>query len=268
MKKHQTPKLPHQVDTDWSGVAQWYDDLVGQGGGEFHREIILPGVLRLLELTAGQKALDIACGQGVLCRSLAERGVDVTGIDSSADLIRAAGQRSGEARIHYHVADVRRLDFLPAASFHAAACVMAIQNMHPLAPIFQGIGKALRDDGRLVIVMMHPCFRVPKQTSWGWDEAAKVQYRRIDRYLLPRKTPISMHPGSDPGLYTWTFHKPLELFFKALRQAGFVVDTLEEWPSHKTSTSGPRAPAENEARKEIPMFLALRAVPMRAVARS
>jgi hypothetical protein len=35
---------------------------------------------------------------------------------------------------------------------------------------------------------------------------------------------------------------------------------MEEWPSHKQSTSGPRAPAENTARKEIPMFLALRAV--------
>ena len=39
-----------------------------------------------------------------------------------------------------------------------------------------------------------------------------------------------------------------------------LVDAMEEWPSHKVSTSGPRAPAENVARKEIPMFLALRAV--------
>jgi hypothetical protein len=39
-----------------------------------------------------------------------------------------------------------------------------------------------------------------------------------------------------------------------------LIDALEEWPSHKTSTSGPRAAAENTARKEIPMFLALRAV--------
>jgi hypothetical protein len=35
---------------------------------------------------------------------------------------------------------------------------------------------------------------------------------------------------------------------------------MEEWPSHKTSTSGPRAAAENTARKEIPMFMAIRAV--------
>jgi hypothetical protein len=60
--------------------------------------------------------------------------------------------------------------------------------------------------------------------------------------------------------YTWTFHKPIEAYVKPLRTAGLLIDALEEWPSHKTSTSGPRAPAENVARKEIPMFLALRAV--------
>jgi hypothetical protein len=47
---------------------------------------------------------------------------------------------------------------------------------------------------------------------------------------------------------------------KALRNAGLLIDAMEEWPSHKTSTSGPRAAAENSARKEIPMFMAIRAV--------
>jgi hypothetical protein len=39
-----------------------------------------------------------------------------------------------------------------------------------------------------------------------------------------------------------------------------LVDAMEEWPSHKQSTSGPRAAAENVARREIPMFLAIRAL--------
>jgi hypothetical protein len=115
--------------------------------------------------------------------------------------------------------------------------------------------------GRLVIVMMHPCFRGHKCTAWGWDEAGRVQYRRVDRYLVPRKEPIVTHPGSDPTHYTWSFHRPLQAYVKALRNAGLFVDALEEWPSHKTSEpGGPRSAAENLARKEIPMFLALRAV--------
>ena len=52
----------------------------------------------------------------------------------------------------------------------------------------------------------------------------------------------------------------MEAYVKALRQADLLIDAIEEWPSHKTSTSGPRAAAENTARKEIPMFMAIRAV--------
>jgi ubiquinone/menaquinone biosynthesis C-methylase UbiE len=185
--------------------------------------------------------------------------MQVTGIDAAQSLINLARQR-GPGEIRYQVGDARDLSFLPDAAFDVAACVLAIQNIHPLAPVLGGMARVLRPGGRVVLVMMHPCFRGPKETSWGWDEAKKVQYRRVDRYLLPRKTPITTHPGKDAAQYTWTFHKPLEAYVKALRGAGLLVDALEEWPSHKSSTSGPRAPAENQARKEIPLFLAIRAV--------
>jgi ubiquinone/menaquinone biosynthesis C-methylase UbiE len=245
--------------TDWSGVAQWYDELVGDTGSEYHREVVLPGTLRLLSLRAGEKAVDVACGQGVLCRALHERGVKVTGVDASQELIRTARQRSGDA-IRYQLGDARDLSFLPPNDFAAVACVLSIQNLHPIKPVFAGIERLLIPGGKLVMVMMHPCFRGPKETSWGWDEQNQVQYRRVDRYLLPRKAPIVTHPGSDPHQYTWTFHKPIEAYVKALRQAGLLIDAMEEWPSHKTSTSGPRAAAENLARAEIPMFMAIRAI--------
>jgi ubiquinone/menaquinone biosynthesis C-methylase UbiE len=206
----------------------------------------------------GERIVDIACGQGVLCRLLHERGAHATGIDASRDLIAAAKQRS-DASIQYRVADARELDFLDADYFYGAACVLAIQNIHPIQGVFTGVARALRANGKFVIVMMHPHFRGPKESSWGWDEKEKVQYRRVDRYLLPRKTPIVAHPGKSADVYTWSFHKPLEAYIKAAAKAGMMIDALEEWPSHKTSTSGPRAAAENVARKEIPMFLALRA---------
>jgi ubiquinone/menaquinone biosynthesis C-methylase UbiE len=245
--------------TDWSGVAGWYDQLVGESGSEYHQQVVLPGTLRLLAPRAGEAIADIACGQGVLCRLLAERGVEATGIDAARPLIETARQRSDPA-IRYFVGDARALDFLPAERFDAAACILAIQNMHPIQPVFAGVARMLKPLGRLVLVMMHPSFRGAKETSWGWDAAREVQYRRVDRYLLPRKSPIVARPGEAPEVYTWTFHKPLESYVKALRISGLWIDAIEEWASHKTSTSGPRAAAENAARKEIPMFMAIRAV--------
>jgi ubiquinone/menaquinone biosynthesis C-methylase UbiE len=257
----QPAKSPGQR-TDWGDVAEWYDKLVGEAGSEYHRQVVLPGAMRLLAAKPGERILDIACGQGVLCRLLAAavgEGGKITGIDAARELIRAARQHAS-AHIDYLVGDARTLDHLPENNFDAAACILAIQNIHPIQPVFTGVARSLRPGGRLVLVMMHPCFRGPKETSWGWDPRDSVQYRRVDRYLIPRKTPITTHPGSAPTEYTWSFHKPLEAYVKPLRNAGLLIDALEEWPSHKTSQPGPRAAAENQARKEIPMFLALRAV--------
>jgi len=269
---HRPPKpAPHSPaaapPTDWGNAADWYDQLVGEAGSEYHQQVVLPGVLRLLALQPTDTAIDIACGQGVLCRLLAKRGIHTTGIDAARELIAAARQHelqrktATNAPIDYRVGDARDLSFLEPAQFTAAACVLAIQNMHPPG-VFAGVNRLLRPGGRFVLVMMHPCFRGPKETSWGWDDVNKIQYRRVDRYLLPRKAPIVTHPGQAAQEYTWTFHKPIEAYVKALRSAGMLIDAIEEWPSHKTSTSGPRAAAENQARKEIPMFMAIRAIKM------
>src|SRR5687767_8699944 len=88
--------------TDWGDVAGWYDQLVGESGSEYHRHVVLPGVMRLLAPRPGEAIADIACGQGVLCRLLAERGVEATGIDAARPLIAAARERS-DPSIHYHV---------------------------------------------------------------------------------------------------------------------------------------------------------------------
>jgi ubiquinone/menaquinone biosynthesis C-methylase UbiE len=282
--KNQKSKIENT--TDWSDVAHWYDNLVGEAGSDYHQHVVLPGALRLLNPQPSQKILDLACGQGVLCRLLSQRGAFCTGVDASPDLIKLARDRNsgdkkreGEKRTDksasslsspepralnpepsYIVGDARNLSFLSESHFDSAACILAVQNIHPLQPMFLSAARVLKPNGQLVIVMMHPHFRSPKETSWGWDEEKKVQYRRIDRYLIPRKHPITAHPGQKSSEYTWSFHKPLSDYVKFLRNAGFLIDALEEWPSHKQSTSGPRAGAENQARKDIPLFLALRAL--------
>lgn len=244
-------------------MSEWYDRLVGDEGSEYQREVIFPGVLRMLGIKPGQRVLDVACGQGAFCRVLHQHGARVTGVDASRQLIALARQRS-EQSIQYFVGDARKLDFLPAGAFDAATCILAMQNIDDIRPVLTGISRAISSSGRLVVVMMHPCFRSPRHTSWGWDEANQVQYRRVERYLLPRKHPIVMHPGQKTGEYTWTFHRPIGAYVKAMRAAGVLLDATEEWAGHKTSTSGPRATAENLARKEIPMFMAMRGVKVRS----
>jgi ubiquinone/menaquinone biosynthesis C-methylase UbiE len=247
-------------NTSWNKVAGWYDKLVGERGSDYHENVILPGALKMLAPQRGEKIVDLGCGQGVFSRELARAGAEVTGIDAAESLIKAAKNRS--TGIKYFVADAADLRLFNNESFDAAACIMALQNMEPLGRVIGEAARLLKPGGRLLLVMSHPCFRIPRQSGWGIDEQRKLQYRRIDSYLSALKIPIKMHPGADPNLLTWTFHRPLSEYFAALAAHGLAVTGLEEWASHRQSKPGGSSRMENRARGEIPMFLSLLAEKM------
>ena len=208
----------------------------------------------------GELVLDLACGQGAVTMALHKAGAEATGVDLSRQLVEMARKRSPRS-VRYLVGDARKLDALEAASFDAVVSVLAAQNIDPIAPVFQEAARLLRRGGRLALVILHPAFRIPRQSSWQYDERRKLMTRAMDRYLTPLKIPIDMQPHRRPEQQvTWTYHRPLQDYVRALAQAGFAVDALEEWASHKSSQPGPMAKAEDRAREEFPLFLALRAV--------
>ena len=63
--------------TLWDQASRWYDSLVGSQGTDFQKDIIMPGVFRLLEVGKKDRVLDLACGQGVFSRFLAKKGIRV-----------------------------------------------------------------------------------------------------------------------------------------------------------------------------------------------
>jgi ubiquinone/menaquinone biosynthesis C-methylase UbiE len=244
--------------TLWDQASRWYDSLVGSQGTDFQKDIIMPGVFRLLEVGKKDRVLDLACGQGVFSRFLAKKGIHVEGLDSSSELLKYARGRSGPS-IRYHVGDAGNPDNFKENIFDGIACLMAIQNIEKMDLLFKSAGRWLKTGKCFVLVMTHPCFRIPRQSHWGWDEEKKLEYRRVDHYLTETAVPILTPPFADPDSYTLTYHRPLQSYISTLVQAGFCVDAMEEWISNKNSLPGKRSKAENRARKEIPLFLALRA---------
>lgn len=279
--------------TGWDHVAAWYDNLLDERGSDHHEQTILPGTLRLLAPQKGMRVLDIACGQGILCRRLAEQRVDCVGLDAAPNLIERAA--TVDKRSTYIAGDARELLSLAEQNkslqkpFDAVTCIMALMNIEPLSPVLAGAAKHLKPHGSFIAVILHPAFRALGQSSWDWDipreerpnpknkgkrkgkrserpstEPFKgTQYRRIDGYLSPYPREIVMNPGAaahgKQAIKTVTFHRPIQHYIKSLAEAGLLVSALEEWSSQRQSQPGVRAQEENRARREIPMFLALRA---------
>jgi len=243
-------------ETSWGKVADWYNEYL-QKEDTYQSKVILPNLLRILGVQKDKHVLDLACGQGFFANEIIKLGADVTGSDISSELIDVAEKNIPNAK--FFVSPASELTFAKNGEFDVVICVLALQNIENIEAVFKEVRRALKQNGRFVMILNHPTFRVLKRSSWGFDEKQKVQYRRIDGYLSSRKILVDAHPGSEKSEKTISYHRSLQDFFKALSKAKLSVTNLEEWTSHKVSAKGPRQKAEDIARKEIPLFMAIEA---------
>ncbi len=251
------PARREKPETSWGHVANWYHEHVSESTDTYHEKVIRPNLLRVVGDVRGKHVLDVACGEGFFSRALATSGATVTGADIAPELIEIA-KKLGPSEINYLVAPASRMP-LPEGSFDLATCVLALQNIRDLSGALAQISLLLKKGGAFVVVINHPAFRVLRHSEWGYDPDANVQFRRVDKYLSEDSFAVQMHPGSAPGVTTMSYHRSLQLYMKEFAKHGFVLAGLEEWISHRVSEKGPRAEAEDRARKEFPLFLMLNA---------
>lgn len=247
--------------TSWHKVGKWYDENVGESGHYYHQHVILPNALRLLDLPKlGSSALlDLACGQGVLSRQI-PANMSYVGVDLADSLIKAARQHNKKPSHQFLLGDITKPLSIPSSNYSHGTIILALQNIEEPLKVFQNAAKHLQPGSKFLIVLNHPCFRIPRQSSWKVDPENKIQYRRIDRYMSPMKIPIQTHPGKGKeSSQTWSFHHPISQYSHWLREAGFVIDIIEEWCSNKVS-EGKAAKMENRSREEIPLFMAILAI--------
>lgn len=250
-------KQNKRMPTGWDGVAHWYHGWVGERGSDYHQNLAIPAVLELLDLQPNEHVLDVGAGQGVLAPYITRCGAVYTGIEISPKLLRLARQMHG-SHGRFLAGDARRLRQargLSPGSFDAVVFLLSIQDMNPLSEVVESAAWALRPEGRLVILMTHPCFHIPRQSGWGYDETRRLQYRRIDRYLTPLSVPMKPYTGKQSGV-TISFHRPISVYVNQLAACGLLVDRLREITTHKAG----KTKAEQAANDEIPVFMGLRAI--------
>ena len=244
----------------WDPVATWYTGWVGARGSNHHRQLAIPALLDLLNLLPGEHVLDVGCGPGVLAGEVARLKGRYTGVDASPKLLAFARRHHG-SRGQFVLGDATRLDTVPEirkGAFDAATFLLSIQDIEPLEHAFSSAAASVRRGGRIVVLMTHPCFRVPRQSGWGWDAERRLQYRRVDRYLTRLDVPMKAYEGGRGT--TWSHHRPLADYVNGLAANGLFLDRIEEIPGlHAMPRSG-ASPAERMALKEIPLFMGVRAV--------
>ena len=245
------------TDTSWNKVASWYDEMLTTDADSYQSKVIVPNLLRVLDLKKGEIVYDLACGQGYFANLFLRNGANVTASDLSRKLISIATETLPK-EIKFYVSKADSATFLKDKSIDTVVIVLAIQNIENVSGVFSECKRILKDGGRVVIVMNHPAFRVPQGSDWYFADG--TQYRIVGKYLSESKISIDMTPGEKDikkKIKTISFHRSLQYYMKLLSKNGFAITRLEEWISHKKSQNGPRQKAEDTARKEIPIFMCL-----------
>jgi ubiquinone/menaquinone biosynthesis C-methylase UbiE len=255
-------KQQNKKDTSWNKVASWYDQLL-KNDDSYQAKVIVPNLLRVLDLKKEEKVYDLACGQGYFTSIFAHEGAFVVASDLSKKLIETARDNSKLARtdggkISFYISPAHKAQFLKNNTIDTIVVVLAIQNIENVGEVFAECNRVLKNKGRMVLVLNHPAFRVPQASDWYFADG--VQSRIVSKYLSESKISIDMTPGEKnlkKKIMTISFHRSLQYYMKLFAKNGFAITRLEEWISHKQSGTGPRQVAEDKARKEIPMFMCI-----------
>lgn len=181
-------------------------------------------VAELLAPQAGERILDLGCGDGVLTAQLAASGAAVIGIDASPELVVAANERGIDAR----VMDGHALDF--DGEFDAVFSNAALHWMREPQRVLAGVRRALKPGGRFVgefgghgnvaaivtALRAALCANDAGEPAFAWFFPSADEYaRQLQAHgfevesiaLIPRPTPLPtgiagwLRTFADPFLY-------------------------------------------------------------------
>lgn len=230
-------EIARQARAIWERNSAFWDAHMGEGN-DFHLQLIRPTVEGLLAPRPGETVLDLACGNGLYARDLADQGCEVVACDFSAAFIERARDREvGASRKHpidYRVIDVAdpdQLATLERGRFDAIVCNMAIMDIVDINPLFETVPRLLTPQGRFVFTVMHPCFNnVEAVRTAELDEQndpPRIRHGlRISGYLnIPPQKGIGIVGQPEQHYY---FHRPLSEILNLAFDHGMVMDGIME----------------------------------------
>lgn len=180
-------------------VTQKWDPSRYQTNAGFVPKLGRP-VLEMAAPVAGERVLDLGCGDGVLTEEIVALGCTVVGVDFSADQIEAARERGLDA----HVMDGQKLTF--ENEFDLVLSNAAMHWMPDQSAVIDGVWRALKPGGRFACEM------------GGGDNVGKI--RRAVR------TALSARGFDADAMDPWTFPGVVDQRAR-LEDQGFTVESIK-----------------------------------------
>jgi SAM-dependent methyltransferase len=209
-----------------------------------------PTVDFLAALADGGTALELGIGTGRIALPLAARGVRVSGIDLSPEMVARLREKPGGAEIPVAIGDfaTTKVGGTFSLAYVVFNTLMNLGEQDRQVECFQNVAEHLEPDGRFVVEIMLPELqRLPRGEAFLPFDVSPAHVG-FDEYDLPRQGLTSHHyyPADGayctfPGRYVW----PSELDLMA-RLAGMTL--RERWADWD------RSPFTSESSKHVSVW--------------
>lgn len=163
-------------------IVETFDRWVAEGRDagleEEHRDVVAQ-VIEKLGIRAGERILDLGCGNGWATRLLAQTnaGVQAIGVDASTRMIeKAESLHSLTIRARYEVGTFEKLDFKDA-HFDRVFSMEALYYAADLERALSECFRVTRPGGRVDVLVN---YFEESPASHGWPEALGVPMHRLD----------------------------------------------------------------------------------------
>lgn len=208
----------------WETNAKYWTKIIRERRDRYRTELTDAAILEAIGSCAGRKVLDAGCGEGYLARTLAGQGADVVGVDVSGGLIGVAGRcpADGTGSVSYAHASVEALPVRDNV-FDLVVGNHLFSHLPDPRWAVREFGRVLKRGGRLIFLTLHPCFYTAGSERGATGSLPAERYfasRGVDQRFL-------VDGLESPAMIT-SWLRPLEDYFAALRDAGFVVTDLRE----------------------------------------
>lgn len=245
----------------WDASTGWWTGRYSPRGDVNREWVIDPALFRMLGDVEGLHVLDAGSGTGYLARLLSERGAKVSAVDHSLNLLAVARERESldPRGVEYSEGDLARLPQFGDETFDVVVSNVVMQDVVRFREAFRELYRVLRPGGHFVFSVTHPCFERPLPGRWvreppDSDRVEEWKGLLVDRYY--DRVAIWWGPARKPQAVG--FHRTLEDYSSALRDAGFLIARIEE-PTPSTEALE-RKHREFADYLRVPLFLIMDAV--------
>lgn len=137
------------------------------------------------KLPDGAEVLDVGCGNGVISRSLGEKGFVVKGIDVSAKAIEKAKALNTYPNVRFDVVSAEQL-VADGQRFHAVICSEVLEHLNDPGKLLGVLHQTLHDTGVLIVtvpngkgpremLVTRPVIALQKKNNWVWRFVSSVK---------------------------------------------------------------------------------------------